>query len=339
MNANGTVAATRTPLELLREHGHNPSAVLALNERTHHYTSPGSEGFIAYRRAGRFLVQFGGVFAPEEERAPLLRSFRAFAAAQRSRVIAIQLLRPDAESYAESGFVVNQFGASYTVDLDAFSFAGGKFRRTRNRIRRAEKCGVAVTEAAGDDVASHLRQGMADLDRRWIAAKGRGTKELAFLVPEHDGFPDHLRRVFAATDEAGDVVAYASLTPAFGRWQGYLCDTIRRDPDAPPGAMELLTARMIEQVQQEMSARYLHLGLTPFTSLSEDNEIPGATSSVVARTVRFLAEHGESVYPTRSQIDYKLKWRPQIVHPEYVAFEDRVSPTAIWRLLRLADAL
>jgi lysylphosphatidylglycerol synthetase-like protein (DUF2156 family) len=59
----------------------------------------------------------------------------------------------------------------------------------------------------------------------------------------------------------------------------------------------------------------------------------------VGRIVRFLAEHGEKVYPSRTQLAYKEKWDPHVVLPEYIAFDGKPSAMAIWRLMRLANAI
>jgi hypothetical protein len=54
----GTVAGA------LARRAENPSAFLALNDETCHFTVDGVDGVAAYRLAGRrTMVQFGGVFA------------------------------------------------------------------------------------------------------------------------------------------------------------------------------------------------------------------------------------------------------------------------------------
>jgi hypothetical protein len=44
------------------------------------------------------------------------------------------------------------------------------------------------------------------------------------------------------------------------------------------------------------------------------------------------------VYPAADQLAYKMKWCPDVVLPEYIAFSGRVSIRAIWSLLRLTNA-
>src|SRR5262249_39983357 len=80
----------------------NPSAFLAVNEGNSYFTKPGLAGVVVYRTVGKFLVQFGGPFAPVDSYVPLLRAFRTFAHDQDRKIVGIQLQRADAEYYARN---------------------------------------------------------------------------------------------------------------------------------------------------------------------------------------------------------------------------------------------
>ena len=323
---------------VLARHADNPSAFLALNADTEHFTVPGVDGLVAFRPAGRrTVVQLGGVFAGVEDRAALLAAFRDFAHRQGRRVVAVQLLREDAKLYAASGFTVNQLGADYARALAGFGLAGKKHMQLRNKISRARRAGLRVGEVRVDAASTApLEDGLADIDARWLRAKGRHVKELAFLVGERGGPAAALRRVFVATGSAGEPVAYVSFSPAYGHCSGWLHDLSRRLPDAAPGALELIVVSAVERFRAE-GAAYLHFGFTPFTSLTAEHEQHGH-SRAVARVMRLLASRGSAVYPAADQLAYKQKWGPDLVQPEYVAFEGRVSIRAIWNLLRLTNA-
>ena len=92
----------------------------------------------------------------------------------------------------------------------------------------------------------------------------------------------------------------------------------------------------VEAFQAE-GAQFLHFGFTPFTSLSPDHEVPGA-SAVTGRILRLLAAHGSAIYPAADQLAYKEKWGLDLVEPEYVAFHHRLTARAVWDLLRLTNA-
>jgi lysylphosphatidylglycerol synthetase-like protein (DUF2156 family) len=322
----------------LTSHAQNPSAFLALNRDTRHFTLPGVDGLIAYREAGRrHLVQLGGVFADPADQERLLAAFLTYAASARRRVIAVQLLREDAERYADAGFTVNQLGADYARALATFSLAGKKHMQLRNKVSRARRAGVTVVEVADPAACPpELEAQLATIDASWLRAKGRHVKELDFMVGERGGPAGSMRRLFVAVNESGDALGYISFSPAYGERSGWLHDLSRRLPDAPPGVLELTVVTAVETLRSE-GAKYLHFGFTPFTMLSDEHELPGH-SRMAKRLVRLLAERGSAVYPAADQLTYKEKWGPDTVEPEYVAFSGGVSLRAVWAVLRLTNA-
>lgn len=332
MSTTEDAVAFDTAAQALRKYADNPSAFLALNTGTEYFSVPGAEGFVAYRTAGRYLVQFGGVFGPEEERQKILDAFVEFARGARKRVCAIQLQRPDADLYARCGFTVNQVGSSFSLHLPDFTLKGSRFVKLRNKISRAGRGGLRVDEVAHEDVAEEL----AALDRRWLRGKGRHVKEIEFLVGQCGGPAQGERRLFVGRVE-GAVVAYISYSPAYGSRPGWLHDLSRRDSGAGPGVMEAVNAHAVEVFRGE-GAEWLHFGFTPFTRLDPAVEVPAA-SAVTGRFMRFLAEHGEKVYPASSQLAYKEKWAPQLVLPEYLAFHGRARFGAIWQILRVTRSI
>jgi len=313
-------------------HSDNPSSFLALNQGNEYFQDPRFDGTCIFRRSGRHLLQFAGPFAAAEQRADLLDAFVAQASPR--RVVAVQLQRADAELYAAHGFTVNQLGASYAVELAQFTLRGSRFVRLRNKISRARRAGLEVVEAGPVDHATERELDL--IDRSWLRGKGRHAKELRFLVGERTGPAQRHRRLFLG--RIGQVsVGYISYSPVFGSRPGWLHDLSRRSPDAPPGAMEALNAHAMERMSAD-GAGWLHFGFTPFTGLLDEHELPSA-SRTFTRCVRLLAEHGERIYPAATQLDYKQKWAPHAVLPEYIAFQGRPGPKAVWQLLRATRAL
>lgn len=318
--------------DLISAHADNPSAFLALNSGNEFFVDDRYDGVCAFRPAGRHLLQLGGPFAAPGDRAGLLDAFLDRAAGGRRRVIAVQLQAEDARLYADHGFTVNQMGSSYAVDLARFTLRGSPFVRLRNKISRARRAGVEVAQVPPGESSDVLDL----IDREWLLGKGKRAKELRFLVGERDGPEQKHQRVFTGTVD-GRVVGYISYSPAFGSRPGWLHDLSRRRADAPPGTMELLNSTAIERFCGE-GGEWLHFGFTPFVGLDPSLEAPGA-SGMVARVVRFLGERGERVYPAAAQLEYKEKWAPHVVLPEYIAFQGGVRPSALWRLGRETNIL
>jgi len=323
----------------LAAYADNHSAFLAVNRGTSYFEVRGLDGFVAYRRAGRLRVQFGGVVAAPDDRDRLLTAFLADTRASGQRAMAVQLTPADVETFRSSGYRINQLGSSYALDLHRQSLAGKHFVQLRNKISRARRAGVCVREVGVDEQRSTELSGrLAELDRQWLGAKR--AHELAFLIGERGGSADRFRRLFLA-EQDGRVLGYISFSPVFGSRPGWLHDLTRRSPDAPPGVMELMVAEMIDRLRQEAGTDgpgWLHFGFTPFIGLAEQHRVSGGSTTVDAVT-GLLARHGEKLYPAADQVAYKLKWRPQVVEPDYLAFHGRPSAGAVWRLLRLTRVI
>jgi lysylphosphatidylglycerol synthetase-like protein (DUF2156 family) len=292
----------------------HPSGALALSTRNRRFSLEGPAGFISYREHGGHLIAIGGVHAPEPARAALLDAFVAEAEARRRRVIFVQVREAQTELFRSRGFTVNQLGASYGLSLDRFSFAGAQRAKLRNKIKRARSSGVRVV-AVGDelprDEATFAK--LAEVSLLWLRRKGK--KELDFMIGEIGGPADRDRRIFAALDPEGSVLGFITYVPVWGERPGWLHDLTRRVPSAPVGAMELCNATAIERFKAE-GAKHLHFGFTPF--LVRGREGPGA-SPILAWMLRMLGRHGSFLYPAKSQAEYKLKWAPDLVEPEFVA--------------------
>jgi lysylphosphatidylglycerol synthetase-like protein (DUF2156 family) len=317
--------------QALEKYSDNPSAFLALNSGNSYFTVPGADGVIAYRRAGRYLVQLGGAFAPDAGYAELLGGFVEFARQRRCKVVAVQVQPADRAHYLDQGFTVNQVGGSYAIDLAACTLRGAKFMQLRNKISRAHRAGLSVVEADQSEWAGQ----MAELDAKWLHSKGKHAKPLEFLVGEYGGPVQSHRRLFVGLLD-GALAGYISYSPVYGNRPGWLHDLSRRLPDGPPGIMEAVNKAAIDTFRAE-GVPWLHFGFTPFTGLDPALEVP-SRSGWFSWLVNQLGIRGEAVYPARTQLAYKHKWDP-ITLPEYIAFSDGASLRGFLSVFRAANAL
>jgi lysylphosphatidylglycerol synthetase-like protein (DUF2156 family) len=327
-------------VETLRRHADHPSAFLATNRDTLCFRVPGIDGLIAYRCAGRrYVVIAAGIAAAHSERTQLLDCFLSWASSQRRKVIAVQMLRDDAELLAQRGFRVNQIGASYSVGLARFKLAGTPFIKLRNKISRARREGVEVLELGnGLPLSGALARDIHAIDEEWI--KGKHAKELAFLVGEIGELSEldrEAKRLFVAMYN-GRPVAYILYVASFGAHRGWMHDLTRRLSSAPPGTMELINITAIERFKAE-NAETLNFGFTPLTALAREHEIAGAWSCTAAWIFDLIARRGSFIYPAGTQLAYKLKWAPDLIQPEYVAFQGGFTLSGLWRFLRLTRAI
>jgi lysylphosphatidylglycerol synthetase-like protein (DUF2156 family) len=328
-------AGPQRSLDVLRRHGEHSSGFLALNREMEHLHPAGCDALVAYRRVGRRqLVQLCGPFAAAADHERALDELLALAARERRRVSAVQLRGADIDDYAARGFSVNQLGSSFSIELSQFALRGTAFMKVRNKISRARRAGVTISELRDEDEMPALAQ----IDREWLRSKGRLVHELAFLVGQRGGPGAPLRRIFLAS-LAERPLAYVTYVPVFGSERpGWLYDLTRRRADTPPGTIELLFSTALERVRDE-GARWLHLGLTPFVGLDDARELADARSPAIASVLRQLRARGSVVYPAATQEAFKRKWAPSVVEPEYVAFQGGPSVGAFVGLLRLTKSI
>jgi lysylphosphatidylglycerol synthetase-like protein (DUF2156 family) len=291
----------------------HPSGFLALSPRNQHFTVDGVAGWIAYRERGRHLIAFGGVHAPAAGQGELLDAFLRYAQSCRRRAMFVQVRAAQTALFVGRGFTVNQFGASYSLELRRFSLRGSARMQLRNKLSRARKAGVRIVEVGRDaprDEATFRE--LRSVSAQWLRGKG---KELDFMIGELGGPDETWRRIFMALDANGAIAGFITYVPAWGETPGYLHDLTRRLPTAPPGTMELCNADAIERMTAE-GVPFLHFGFTPF--ITGGAELPGA-SRIAAWVVRQLRQRAAFLYPADSQAQYKLKWGPEIVEREYIA--------------------
>jgi lysylphosphatidylglycerol synthetase-like protein (DUF2156 family) len=323
---------------MLRSYGTNPSGFLALNAGNTYFTEPGIDGFVAYREAGNWWIQFGGPVTAERQRRDLLAAFFTRAREKGRRVLAVQLLREDAELQMDLGYRVNQFGTSFSMSLKSYTLRGQSFVKTRNMISRGYRDGLSVGECGRDIAADEIpdidRQ-LDEIDASWLRNKGRFTKEIQFFIGERTGEFQPMRRMFV-THRDGQVLSYVSYSPVLGQRSGWLYDLTRRRPENARGAIEMTFAFAAERMCEEQPEGWLHLGLTPFTGLDPAHELPTCHRGA-AKVIKLLADHGQHLYPAATQLAFKRKWRPEVETPEYLAFAGRLRPGAIWRLMKVAN--
>ena len=327
-------------LTLIQQYAHHPSAFLSMNKGTDIFTEPGLIGCVAYRPAGKkYYVCVGGVFAKPEHRIPLLEAFFKKAAADGRKVIAVQFLKEDAELLQQFDFRINQMGASYGLRIDDFSLGGTKFMKLRNKISRAKRLGIEVVELGKDEPYQRaMIDTLKGIDAQWLRSKG--AKELDFLIGEVGDLQLEdldTKRIFLAR-LAGVYIGYILYTPSYGTYQGWMHDLSRKTLDAPPGVMELINITALERFAAE-GHKYLNFGFTPLTGLDNKFELPNNCSKVAAWIIKKLSVYGNVIYPAQSQLFYKKKWSPNIVLPEYIAFQGGFSLPALWSFLKVTRAI
>ncbi len=97
---------------------------------------------------------------------------------------------------------------------------------------------------------------------------------------------------------------------------------MRRRPDSPNGAMDLLLLHFIELFRAD-GCEGLNLGLAPLANVDE----PGA----IGAALRLMYERGNAAFNFRGLRSYKDKWKPVWVERYLVYRRDAVCCPRRWR--------
>lgn len=322
-------------LRALLEHSRHPLTCLLTNPDVvlHRVRSDGAVGYLAHGTKADICL--GGVLAPAHRRAAVLDDYLRNAADRGATPIFVHLTEADAALLNERGFLVNQLGASYSLRLHDYDMGGKRFQQLRNKINRAEKAGIHVKAIVTAQDFEAVRPALDKITSLWLAAKN--AKPLKGLVTDFSALkmpnPDH--RVYVASMGA-DVVAYVVYTRTWGEAGGWFHDLSRKLPDTQDGVMQLINQKALHQFMQERAA-YLHFGFTPLVEMQSEKTFTG--SGAFDSIANWMARKGGVVYPSTSQRQYKMSWRPQLISPEYIAFPKGKALKALWSVLRATNSI
>ncbi len=324
----------------------HPLAVLLLNPGVRFFRPEDGNGVIGYIVHGRAHVCIGGLIAAVEHKPALLRAWLDWLKQAKGFPVFVHITRQDVDVLHTAGLHINQIGARFTIDLSTYDMQGRAFQQLRNKISKARKAGIRVSEIVTEADYSRLRPRLREIDAVWL--KSKAAKVLRHLVTDPDCIqvPSSRRRLFIAEQDQ-QVLAYVVYTRVEGERPGWFHDLSRKVPDAQNGIMQAINSTALDHFKSACTSegngsdhRYLHFGFTPLTEMYDrKHPLADLGSSHFAAIARFLADRGGVVYPARSQRQYKMSWRPQIIEPELIAFPKGKALASLWALLRATDSL
>jgi phosphatidylglycerol lysyltransferase len=320
--ASPAVAAERERLrELARRWGHNPVSHLALYGPTSYFW-PDDESCIAYSVRGRTALALGDPICRPERLTDAVREFAQFC--DRHDWIPAFYNVEDRSHYSELRFRTVPIGSDAIVETHSFSLEGKNRAALRQAVHRGEREGVRCEFREAPKAWDTARADLLEVSRSWLG-RGRGP-ELGFSLGTLATLRDPAITVGLAYDGAHRLQAFVSWLPVPGR-QGWTLDLIRRRPDSPPGVMELLIVRSIEEASRRGLGE-ISLGLAPLAvTLDESNSLAErALRSVYLRLDRFRR--------SRSLRHFKSKFAPRW-EERYLAFPTTAAvPEVLMALLR-----
>jgi phosphatidylglycerol lysyltransferase len=297
----------------------NPSsdACYVLMGDKHLLFSPSGRSFLMYGKQDRSWVSLFGPFGDAAEWPDLVWKFIETASDHGGRAAFYQVRPADLPLYLDCGLHVLKLGEYAHVGLPQFSLKGGKRANLRAGVNRGEREGLTFEVVAPADVAALLPI-LREISDAWLAEQ-RG-REKSFSVGRFDDA--YVVRLPVALVRQGErVIAFANLL-ATGAKQEASIDLMRYRPDAPPGTMDFLFAKIMLHLQAEGYQRF-GLGMSPMAGMAERRKAPRWQ-----RLGRLLYEYGDRFYNFRGLHSFKDKFEP-VWEARYLASGGGLTPAFV----------
>lgn len=229
-----------------------------------------------------------------------------------------QVREEDRPLLERHGFQLLRIGSEAVIPVAEFSLSGRRMKSLRSSVNHAVGSGLIVEELPRDlDEDTFLE--LKAVSDAWLA---EGHRERTFTVGQFDRTYLRDTTVLAVREAAGRIVAFANVLPSYRCQEGNF-DLMRRRPDAPNGAMELLFLTMIERFRAA-GLQGMNLGLAPLAQVEGDD--------AATRVLRALRDYGERWFSFKGLEAFKDKWGPRW-EPRYLAYQSPLD------LPRIAIAL
>ena len=285
--------------DILRGSGRSESNLALLGDKAILFGDR-SESFLMYAVRGRSWVALGDpVGTPDAQRA-LVSRFRALARRHGGRPVFYGVSSEHLALYAEQGLGLYKLGEEARVSLHGWTLESPERRRLRAIVRQLERLGCRFEVLAPADARALLPE-LRRVSDAWLAHKR--TREKGFSLGRFD--ERYLAHFPVAVVRQGEsVIAFANLWSAGDRRE-LSVDLMRYRPDAVPGLMDYLFARIMSWGARE-GYRWFNLGMAPLSGFRIDDSATGWS-----RLAALVYDHGEAFYNFRGLRTYKEKFRPE----------------------------
>ncbi|WP_231107040.1 bifunctional lysylphosphatidylglycerol flippase/synthetase MprF [Pandoraea pnomenusa] len=296
-------------------------ACLALMGDKSFLFSPSGNAFIMYAKHRRSWVSLSDPVGDQKEWPELIWRFIELADAHGGRA-AFYKTRPQAlPLYIDAGLRAYKLGEEAFVSLPEFGLQGSRRANLRHGVARGEREGLTLEIVPPEAVAPYLEE-MRRVSNAWLARQH--TREKGFSL---GAFTEAYvsRQPVALVRRESRLVAFATLMcPDVQRIEASI-DLMRQVPDAPPGTMDFLFAKLMLHFKDQGYQRF-GLGMAPMSGMETHQLAPRWH-----RFGRMMFAHGARFYNFRGLRSFKDKFDPQ--------WEARylMTPGGIAPMLTLAD--
>ncbi|WP_417563569.1 bifunctional lysylphosphatidylglycerol flippase/synthetase MprF [Microbacterium sp.] len=317
--------------ELLRTVGGGTMSFMGTWEGVHQWI--GEDGAVAYRLVGGVALVVGDPVAAPGDLDGVLTAFLAHCDRHGWTPIFYSVHAVTRDALRARGWRDVSVGEETVIRPIGLDLAGGRWKRVRQALARAEREGVQAVWARWDDLPAALSTQIEVLSEQWVAEKA--LPELGFTLGGLTELRDPDVALLLAVDAGGRLQAVTSWLPSWRdeRVVGWTLDFMRRGDDAMPEIMVFLIAAAVLRMRDAGIATVSLSGAPLVTAPVPTGQLP-PQSSLLGRVLAWLADLLEPVYGFRSLFAFKQKFHPEL-ETMYLAYEDAASlPTAASAILR-----
>jgi lysylphosphatidylglycerol synthetase-like protein (DUF2156 family) len=272
-----------------------------------YFWSRDHRAYLAFACRADVAVVLGPAVGPAESAQKLSEEFRSACRLRGWRIAYYQVSESVA---ARVGGVRKLLGSEALIDLDGLTLEGAAMAKLRHEVSRGKRNHITITLLPLEQLTSDARAAMEMLAAAWSA--GHTLGDMAFSVGRLDDRPTAPTVVGLAYDQAGRLVAYCTWLrlPAV---PGLVLDEIRRLPDAPAGAMDLLLYNCLDQMRHQ--ATWASLGLAPLAGAEHADRLARLEAALLQR----LGINGASASLFAFKGKYQPRWEPRYLVVERAA--------------------
>lgn len=274
-------------------------ACYALVGDKHLTFSPSGRSLLMFGKQGRSWVGLFGPFGDPREFADMVWQFIETATDHGGRAAFYHVRPAMLPLFLDCGLHLFKLGEHAHVELPGFDLKGASRANLRSGVNRAEREGLRFEVVPAEQVAGIL-PALKEVSDAWLGQHSGGEK--AFSVGRFD--ETYLCRLPVAVVRREDrIIAFANLLMTDTKDEAAL-DLMRYAPDAPPGTMDFLMARILLHFQAEGYRRF-GLGMSPMAGMAERRSAPKWQ-----RIARLVFDHGDRFYNFRGLRSFKDKFEP-----------------------------
>jgi phosphatidylglycerol lysyltransferase len=275
--------------------------------------------YLAYRVNDHTAVVLGDPVGPADRLRSAAAAFVAHAEARGWNPVFFSATEERRAVYESLGLRMVQVGEDAVIPLDGLDFKGKRWQDVRTSFNRAQRDGVHFELVAGGSVPAAYRAQLDALGREWM--EGRELPEIGFTLGRTADVDDPNVEVALAIGSDGDVQAFATWLPVYGR-NAWTIDLMRRGEPCMPGGMEFLIASSLLTFRDRGYGR-VSLGVAPLADVDRDEDAP-----LLPRVLGRVYEGSGAFYNFKSLFAFKSKFEPRWT-PVYLVCRDLAGVPAI----------